>query len=76
MLTNRANSQNASITGLTSSGDQVISIESHSDKLGFYDLRRPDSLLYVCSLEREFYEYFPEEGSNSMAITDAASASR
>lgn len=69
VLTSRVNSQNASITGLTSFGDQVISIESHSDKLSFYDLRRPDALIYVCSLERDFYDFFPEASSK---ISDAA----
>ena len=60
VLVTKIMSQNASITGLTSYGDQIISIESHSDRLSFYDLRRPDALIYVCSLERDFYDFFPE----------------
>ena len=43
------------MTGLASFGDQLISIESHSDKLAFYDLRKPSALIFVCNLDKDFY---------------------
>ena len=55
ILTKKVNTQHASVTGLASYHDQLISIESHSDKLAFHDLRKPSALIFVCNLDKDYY---------------------
>lgn len=55
ILSKKANPTSVSITGLASFGDQVIATDSHTDNLSFYDLRKPTSLLFVCSIDRDFH---------------------
>jgi WD40 repeat protein len=53
----------------------VIATDSHTDNLTFYDLRKPTSLLNVCSLNRDFagkLELNPSQfkkGSSSLHLT-------
>jgi WD40 repeat protein len=51
VLTKRATNQNASITGVASFHDQLITTDSITDRLSFYDLRKPELLINVCTFE-------------------------
>ena len=69
MLTKKGTNSPISITGLVSFNDQLISSESNTDKLSFYDLRKPEILLYACSLESDNNPN--RKGTSSLKINDS-----
>ena len=74
-MTKKVNTQSASVTGLASYGDQLISIESHSDKLAFHDLRKPNAFIFVCNLDKDFYNTETTEQSMRARVTKQGNSS-
>lgn len=64
-----------SVTGLASFGDQLIAVDSHSEKLAFYDMRKNSNLTFLSNMEpSEFYQGFSSQkkkvGHTSISITE------
>lgn len=68
VLSRKGTNQNISITGLASFHDQLIATDSNTDRLSFYDLRKPELLVYACCFESEDQK---RKGSTSLQIVDS-----